>query len=64
MRGSSALVPGIGGIFLVFFWLLMMGAMLVPYIILLIAVWRAMKAHESIAQTLLRIALNYEKKTP
>ena len=47
-----------------FFGLLIMGVTLVPYIIILIAVWRAMKAHESIAQTLLRISLNYEKKTP
>jgi len=61
MRGVG---PAIGGIFFFFFWLLIMGAMLVPYIIMLIAMWRAMKAHESIAQTLLRISLNYEKKTP
>lgn len=64
MTGPERLVPGIAGIFLFFFGLLMVGVTLVPYIIMLIAVWRAMKAHESIAQTLLRISLNYEKKTP
>jgi len=56
--------PAIGGIIFFFIWLLMMGAFVAGWIIMLIAMWRAMKAHESIAQTLLRISLNYEKKTP
>ncbi|KPJ61842.1 MAG: hypothetical protein AMS15_05680 [Planctomycetes bacterium DG_23] len=55
--------PAIGGIFFIFLWLLWFGGFIVGYIIMLIAIWRAMKAHENISQTLLRIALNYEKKT-
>ena len=32
-------------------WLLMMGGMIVGYVVALVALWRAMKAHESIAMT-------------
>ena len=37
-------------------WFLMMGGMIVGWIIFLIAIWKAMKAHQSIAQTLQQIA--------
>lgn len=40
-----------GGLFFVI-WLLMMGGMIVGWIIFLIALWRGMKAHESIAENL------------
>ena len=40
-----------GGLFFVI-WLLMMGGMIVGWIICLIAFWRGMKAHESIAENL------------
>jgi len=34
---------------------------LIPWIIMLIAVWRAMKAHESIAESLRKIAEKQER---
>ena len=37
-------------------WLAMMAVMIGGYIVLLIAVWRAMRAHESIAASLQQIA--------
>lgn len=36
--------------------LLMMGGMVAGWIILLVAVWRGMKAHESVAESLRRMA--------
>ena len=54
--------PGIaGGLFFVV-WLLMMLGMVVGYIFLLVAVWRGMKAHESIAETMRDIANNLKPK--
>lgn len=47
--------PGFGGIFFVL-WLLMMVGMLVGWIVILVAVWRGMIAHESIAQSLKQMA--------
>ena len=44
-----------GGLFFII-WLLMMVGMIVGYTILLIAIWRAMKAHESIADSVKTIA--------
>ena len=44
-----------GGIFF-FLWFVMMMAMVAGYVILLVALWRGMKAHESIARTLEQIA--------
>ena len=43
-----------GGLFFLI-WLLMMGGVIVGWIIFLIAMWRGMKAHESIAVNLKRI---------
>ena len=37
-------------------WLFMMCGMIVGYIILLVAIWRGMKAHESIAESIHIIA--------
>lgn len=55
--------PGVVGASLFFvIWLLMMTAGLVGYVILLVAVWRGMKAHESIADTLKYIAANLESR--
>ena len=42
--------PALGGVFFLI-WLLMMGGMIVGYVVALVALWRAMKAHESIAMT-------------
>jgi len=53
--GPSGMGAAAGGLFL-FIWLLLMGGMLVGYIILLVAIWRGMKAHESIAHSLYTIA--------
>jgi len=52
----SHMAGGVGVIFFVLIWLLIMGTMIVAGIIFLIAVWRGMKAHESIADSLRRIA--------
>lgn len=53
MNTMGASGPGLlaGGLFFVI-WLLMMGGMIVSWIICLIALWRGMKAHESIAANL------------
>ena len=48
----------VGGILFFLVWLLMLGGFLLGYIILLVALWRAMRAHESIADTLKDIANN------
>jgi hypothetical protein len=48
--------PGIvaGGLFFIF-WLFMMGGMIVGWIFFLVAMWRGMKAHESVAESLKQI---------
>ena len=46
--GGLGLIGGVG----ILIYLVMMSGMLAGYIILLIAIWRGMKAHESIAETL------------
>jgi hypothetical protein len=56
--GTSPIVAAIFGIF----WLLFMVGMTVGYIILLIAWWRAMKAHEKIANKLSEIADKFQPK--
>lgn len=48
MQSGLGLIGGIG----IVFYLLMMLGMIVGYIFLIIAIWRGMKAHESIAETL------------
>jgi hypothetical protein len=44
-----------GAVFLIL-WLGMMAGMIVGWVVLLIALWRGMKAHESIADSLQQIA--------
>jgi len=44
-----------GGIFILF-WLLWMAAAVTAIVVLLVALWRAMKAHESIARSMGMIA--------
>lgn len=48
MQSGLGIIGGLG----IFFYLLMMLGMIVGYIFLIIAIWRGMKAHESIAETL------------
>lgn len=44
--------PGLmGGIFFFILWFIMMAIMMGGWVILLIAIWRGMKAHEAIAET-------------
>ena len=45
-------------------WFLMMTGMIVCWIIFLVAVWRAMVAHESIADALRRIAMKQASQGP
>jgi len=52
MQGPGALA---GGLFFLI-WLVMMVGMLAGYVILLVAIWRGMKAHEAIAHTMASIA--------
>ena len=52
MESSGAAV---GGLFFII-WLLMMGGMILGFILFLIALWRGMKAHESVARSLKQIA--------
>ncbi|MDP6438156.1 MAG: hypothetical protein QGH74_00815 [Candidatus Brocadiia bacterium] len=49
--------PALGGVFFLI-WLLMMGGMIVGYVVGLVALWRAMKAHEPLAMTA-RAALDF-----
>ena len=49
MQGGGALFSGL---LFFFFWIAMMGGMAVGYIIFLVALWRAMRAHEEIAEAL------------
>ena len=52
---EATMPTAFGGIFFLF-WLIMMIGMIAGYIIFLVAIWRGMKAHESIAETLKQIA--------
>ena len=54
MHGEMA--PAIGGLFFVLLWLLMMAGGLIGYIVLLVAIWRLMRAHESVADSLKELA--------
>jgi len=55
--------PLMGGIFFLL-WLLKMAAMVAGYVILLVALWRGMKAHERIATTLDTLARNLPSQKP
>jgi hypothetical protein len=54
-------VPVSGGVILFLLWLLMSVAIIGGYIVMLVALWRAMKAHESIAQAVIDIARHLER---
>jgi len=54
-------LPGASGAVLLLVGVLMSIAMIGGYIVILVAVWRAMKAHESIAQAVADIARNLER---
>jgi nitrate/nitrite transporter NarK len=58
---SSGMPPIAAAIFSIF-WFLFMGGMIVAYIIMLVAWWRAMKAHEKIANKLSEIADKFQAK--
>jgi hypothetical protein len=49
-----------GGVFFVVWGLMMLG-MFAGYLVLLIAIWRGMKAHESVARTLADIARTFRE---
>ena len=56
MPPKEGAMPPAAGLILGMVWLLFMGSMLVGYVIMLIVWWRAMKAHEKIADKLNEIA--------
>jgi len=53
----------LGGLFLLL-WFAMMIGMVVGYIILLVAIWRLMKAHESIAGAVRRLVQHHGAPAP
>lgn len=57
----QANMPGASGAVLFLLWLLTSLAVVVGYVILLVALWRAMRAHESIAQAVLDIARRLDR---
>jgi hypothetical protein len=54
--------PAIGGLFFILLWLLMMAGGLIGYIVLLVAFWRLMRAHESLAESLKDVARKLESR--
>ena len=54
-------MPGGGGPILLLLCLLMSLAIIAGYIVMLVALWRAMKAHESMAQAVIDIARHLER---
>ncbi len=57
----QANMPGAGGGVLFLLWLFTAIAIVGGYVIMLVALWRAMKAHESIAQAVIDIARHLER---
>ena len=51
----STMAPIMGGIFMLV-WLIFMGVGLIGWIVVLMSLWRGMKAHESVARSLHHIA--------
>ena len=56
-------LPGVSGAVVILFWLPTTFAIVVGYILMLVALWRGMKAHESIAQAVMDIARHLERPT-
>jgi len=54
--------PEAPSILFLFVWLIFMVGMIVTYIIVLIALWRTMKAHERIAERIGAIAEKFQLK--
>jgi uncharacterized protein YneF (UPF0154 family) len=54
--------PGLIGDLFFIIWLVLMSGMFVGYFILLVAVWRAMKAHESIASNMANFLRELESR--
>ena len=57
----QANLPGAGGAVLFLLSLLITVGIIAGYIVMLVALWRAMKAHESIAQAVVDIARHLER---
>ena len=55
MQTGPQMAPAFFGFFFLI-WLAIVGGMIIGWIIFLVAVWRGMKAHESIARSVERIA--------
>jgi hypothetical protein len=53
-------LPVAGGPVVFLLWLLMTVAIIGGYILMLVALWRGMKAHESLAQAMIDIARHLE----
>ncbi len=62
MPPRTSAMPPAAGLILGIVWFLFMGGMIVGYVIMLIAWWRAMKAHEKIADKLNQIADKLQAK--
>ncbi len=57
----QANMPGASGAVLFLLWHFTSLAVVIGYVILLVALWRAMRAHESIAQAVIDIARHLER---
>jgi len=60
-------MPGMGGAFLgvifIILWVILMGGMVIGYIFMLVALWRASKAHQAIAESVKEIAAHLKSKS-
>jgi len=54
--------PVVGVIFLIV-WFILMGGMVIGYIFMLVALWRASKAHQAIAESVKEIAACLKSKS-
>lgn len=58
-------MPGaVGGLLVVLLWLLMTAGMVIGYIVLLVAIWRLMRAHESVAESMKELARKMRSGQP
>ena len=54
--GSGPSIGGVIPLILVLVYLLMIGGMIAGWVVLVVAAWRGMKAHESVAESLRELA--------
>ena len=54
--------PGVAELAFLLVWLLMMAGGLIGYIILLVAIWRLMRAHESVADSLKELVQKMDQR--